>query len=158
MNRRKFLSWAGVGWLASSLPVAIAACFPSSAASVQSKSATALDSESRSATRPLHVAAGQFVTVGTVAELDKRGSLKRSRPRKLVVIRDPKNPAAVLALTSVCNHQQCTVDWQARSSRFQCPCHGSRFASDGRLQRGPATKGLTPLEAKLEGGRILVKA
>ena len=157
MKRRDFLSWVGVGWLATSLPVAIAVCLPSPAASLQSQPPIEGEAEPVGNSHAAPIAAGQFVSVGTVAELNAKGFLKRDRPKKLIVIRDPNHAAAVLALTSVCNHLKCTVDWQAKQGEFRCPCHGSRFASDGRLTRGPATKGLTPLAAKIEGGKILVR-
>lgn len=45
------------------------------------------------------------------------------------------------ALSLVCTHLGCTVEVQ--SDGFACPCHGSRFNSDGYPVKGPAT---TPLK------------
>lgn len=46
----------------------------------------------------------------------------------------------VRAMSAVCTHLGCTVgkvEWG-----YQCPCHGSRFDSSGRVLRGPAPKPL----------------
>jgi cytochrome b6-f complex iron-sulfur subunit len=43
-------------------------------------------------------------------------------------------PYAVV--TSACPHRGCTVD--RRGDGWACPCHDSRFAADGSVQKGPA--------------------
>ncbi len=48
-----------------------------------------------------------------------------------------------VALSLVCPHLGCMVDVKDQS--FDCPCHGSRFAQDGSLQKGPASQGLRSL-------------
>jgi cytochrome b6-f complex iron-sulfur subunit len=55
------------------------------------------------------------------------------------------------ALSLVCPHLGCMVESQPEG--FACPCHGSRFDSQGRLVRGPAAKSLTALrvETALDG-------
>ena len=52
------------------------------------------------------------------------------------------------ALSLTCPHLGCTVD--ASSDELECPCHGSRYAADGQLLQGPATKRLPTL--KIETG------
>lgn len=43
-------------------------------------------------------------------------------------------------LSSVCTHAGCTVRYVAGSTSFACPCHGSKFAIDGAVTGGPATR------------------
>ena len=44
------------------------------------------------------------------------------------------------ALSAFCNHEGCNVD--RVGGGYSCPCHGSEFSGAGKLQRGPATRGL----------------
>ena len=133
MNRRDFMTWVGVGVLASSLPVAIAACSPKSAS-------------------------GKFEAVGSLSELDASGRLlnENAAVGSVLVIRNPNNSDALLAVNPICPHAQCTVSWQADKTRFSCPCHGSEFEADGTVARGPARESLGVYDAKVEGDQILV--
>ncbi len=55
----------------------------------------------------------------------------------------------------VCTHQTCVVS--KMGSEFHCPCHGSRFAKDGKVIQGPAKKPLRWLQIFIEdNGDILV--
>jgi glycine/D-amino acid oxidase-like deaminating enzyme/nitrite reductase/ring-hydroxylating ferredoxin subunit len=50
----------------------------------------------------------------------------------------------VHAVSAVCTHMGCLVHWNGAERTWDCPCHGSRFAADGKVLGGPAE---TPLEA-----------
>jgi len=62
---------------------------------------------------------------------------------KLAVSRDEHG--AVHTLSPICTHLACDVSWNGAERSWDCPCHGSRFAPDGAVLNGPATK---PLEQK----------
>jgi len=138
MNRRTFLAWVGVGSLASSFPVALSACS-------NSKNAANI------ATRP-----DGFIAVGTIQELDEKGSILNSQLPALI-IRNPKNAQEVSAVNPNCPHLDCVVEWEASKKEFGCPCHASQFTPDGQVIKGPANTGLKPYLAKVEGNIILVK-
>jgi cytochrome b6-f complex iron-sulfur subunit len=54
--------------------------------------------------------------------------------------------AGFVALSLLCPHLGCTV--QSEVEGFACPCHGSRFDSQGGLLRGPAAHPLTALRVE----------
>ncbi len=41
------------------------------------------------------------------------------------------------ALSSVCPHLGCNVQWQPRENRYFCPCHNGAFDADGQGIAGP---------------------
>ena len=46
-------------------------------------------------------------------------------------------------VSPVCPHLGGIVEWNNSDLAWECPLHGSRFAPDGSLLEGPATRGLT---------------
>ena len=163
MDRREFLSWAGVGWLAASLPVALAAVSPSKSSSAQSVDEIAsedldvplpdtMPDETWDAGVPIASTDG-FVPLGTLTDLNTKGSLSKG---KIVVVRD-SNRNEVVAVNPTCTHQGCRVAWRKARQQFACPCHGSRFGSDGRVLGGPAPAPLKRWPVKVEGETIFVK-
>ncbi|MEO0645480.1 MAG: Rieske 2Fe-2S domain-containing protein [Cyanobacteria bacterium J06650_10] len=63
------------------------------------------------------------------------------KPAYLVIEEGPA--IATYAISALCPHLGCTVDWNAAEQKFICPCHGSQFDSDGEVARGPASQGLS---------------
>lgn len=49
-----------------------------------------------------------------------------------------------IALSPVCPHMKCHVKWNQSEQSWDCPCHGSRFDTGGRVLEGPALTGLEP--------------
>ena len=62
------------------------------------------------------------------------------RLRKTAVYRD--DDGTVHALSPVCRHLHCHVHWNPAERSWDCPCHGSRYAADGRAIEGPTTRDL----------------
>jgi cytochrome b6-f complex iron-sulfur subunit len=48
----------------------------------------------------------------------------------------------ILALYKVCTHLGCLYEWVPMTNRFECPCHGSKFALTGDYLAGPAPRSL----------------
>ena len=47
------------------------------------------------------------------------------------------------ALSRRCTHLGCTVNYHEQSDFLECPCHQSRFKTDGSVLHGPATRSLS---------------
>lgn len=71
--------------------------------------------------------------------------------RSVALFRDAQG---VWAVTTVCTHLGCIV--KSHAGGFECPCHGSRFAPDGKVQKGPAPAALAWLKVALDGEDCVV--
>jgi nitrite reductase/ring-hydroxylating ferredoxin subunit len=69
-----------------------------------------------------------------------------------------RSEVGLIALSNRCTHQACAVPFNAVTGRFECLCHGARFALDGGVLAGPAPRPLEYFPARLEGGRLIVDA
>jgi Rieske Fe-S protein len=56
------------------------------------------------------------------------------------------------ALAITCPHLGCSYAFDDGKKHFVCPCHGSEFALDGRVIKGPATSPLSHLSWEVGPG------
>ncbi len=52
---------------------------------------------------------------------------------------------SLVAVSAVCPHLGCTVQWNPAETTWDCPCHGSRFDCEGAVLYGPAVADLAPV-------------
>ncbi|MFN3215836.1 MAG: FAD-dependent oxidoreductase [Acidimicrobiales bacterium] len=52
------------------------------------------------------------------------------------------------AVSATCTHLGCTVHWNAAETSWDCPCHGSRFGTDGAVLAAPAVRPLDRIEVE----------
>ncbi len=62
----------------------------------------------------------------------------------------------VLALSLICTHAGCTVQWQSSTGQFRCPCHDGKFDEFGDVVGGPPPLPLERLTVKTLPDRIVV--
>jgi cytochrome b6-f complex iron-sulfur subunit len=65
-----------------------------------------------------------------------------------------RDEEGVHAISLVCTHLGCIV--KRTTGGFECPCHGSHFAADGSVVKGPAPKSLPWLQISESGGTYFV--
>ncbi|MEJ2313534.1 MAG: ubiquinol-cytochrome c reductase iron-sulfur subunit [Nitrospirota bacterium] len=63
---------------------------------------------------------------------------------------------SVTVYSPVCPHLGCYYKWNPAAGEFECPCHGSTFAKDGRVLGGPAPRSLDPLPHKIENNALYI--
>jgi cytochrome b6-f complex iron-sulfur subunit len=50
--------------------------------------------------------------------------------------------SGLAVLFGVCTHLGCLPKWVPNTDRFECPCHGSKYANSGQWLDGPAPRSL----------------
>lgn len=86
-----------------------------------------------------------------VADVPEGGGVVQGQ----VVVTQPE-PGTYEAYDATCPHQGCAVN-EVTEQEIICPCHGSAFdTADGAVVQGPATSGLTPKKATVEGDEVVV--
>ncbi len=135
MKRREFINWAGLGLIASYLPVALVAC-------AENNSATEDNSDS------------ELLLVGTISQLEETGFLLNEESKIMVV---KNSDGEFMAVNPTCTHQGCIVEWKPNDANFVCPCHDAKFAVDGTVLAEPAKLPLATYKVKEENDELKVK-
>ncbi|MGD9633412.1 MAG: FAD-dependent oxidoreductase [Pirellulales bacterium] len=88
----------------------------------------------------------EWLTPGEVDSVDEIepgcGAILRRGFTKVAVYRNQNGTCR--ELSAVCPHLGCIVHWNQAETTWDCPCHGSRFSSDGKVINGPANSDLSP--------------
>ena len=62
----------------------------------------------------------------------------------------------VYALSRICTHEGCSVDFDMNQNRLICPCHGANYeATDGSVISGPTTKALAKIKVAIKDDKIV---
>ena len=64
--------------------------------------------------------------------------------RRVALYRDDQGQ--LRAVSSVCTHLACDVEWNDEDKVWDCPCHGSRFTPAGEVINGPAVRPLPSVD------------
>ena len=67
-----------------------------------------------------------------------------------------KRGGGLVALSAVCTHLGCIVQWEKDRQDFLCPCHGGHYTPDGAVTAGPPPKPLAKLPFSVANGAITV--
>lgn len=63
------------------------------------------------------------------------GKIVSVNGQKVAVYTDEKGD--VHAMSPVCTHMGCHVEWNGAEKTWDCPCHGGRFTAEGEVLEGP---------------------
>jgi cytochrome b6-f complex iron-sulfur subunit len=61
-----------------------------------------------------------------------------------------------IALSRVCTHLGCLLEFDKANNRLVCPCHAGVFDLEGRVKSGPPPKPLKTFPIKVEGENIII--
>jgi cytochrome b6-f complex iron-sulfur subunit len=61
------------------------------------------------------------------------------------------------AVSLVCTHLGCLVEWTREGRMLRCPCHSGAFDFEGRVLYGPPPRPLESYEAVVRGDRVWVR-
>src|SRR4051794_8729887 len=90
----------------------------------------------------------EFAVIADVSDAWTHAAARRIGA--VYLTRSSKDPSKVTAFTATCPHLGCAVEFDAPKKQFECPCHKSGFAIDGKQLFGPSRRNLDPLPVKLE--------
>jgi glycine/D-amino acid oxidase-like deaminating enzyme/nitrite reductase/ring-hydroxylating ferredoxin subunit len=77
-----------------------------------------------------------------------QGKIVNVNGKKVAAYRDDNGELTLCS--PVCTHLGCIVAWNPAEKTWDCPCHGSRFMTDGEVLSGPAESPLQQLEMPKE--------
>jgi glycine/D-amino acid oxidase-like deaminating enzyme/nitrite reductase/ring-hydroxylating ferredoxin subunit len=70
----------------------------------------------------------------------EEGKLLDINGQKTAVYKDAEG--TLHAMSPICTHAGCVVNWNEAEKSWDCPCHGGRFDCHGNVLNGPPTKSL----------------
>lgn len=94
------------------------------------------------------------LAVGKAADVpDGQGKIFQFNQDKVIVI---NKGGALTAVSAVCTHLGCLVNWQNADNQLFCPCHGAKYKVTGEIISGPQPKPLKQYKARIEGEDLIV--
>jgi cytochrome b6-f complex iron-sulfur subunit len=61
-----------------------------------------------------------------------------------------------LAISAICTHLHCIVNWNEMLKKFECPCHGAKFNQNGEVLEGPPPRPLDLYKLQIVAGNVVV--
>ena len=153
-NRRNILKIMFVG----AISFVVAACTRNSntitSETVQNENTTTPESTQIENTPESQTASANVIT--TTNDLAVGQSLEFTSSAGISAILFRSSEEKVYALSRICTHEGCSVDFDMNQNRLICPCHGANYeASDGSVISGPTTKSLAKIKVEIQGQDIV---
>jgi cytochrome b6-f complex iron-sulfur subunit len=94
------------------------------------------------------------ITTNPYTKLNTAGGFYVDRTNNIIIARTLTND--FIAVSSLCTHQQVTIDFQANNNRFFCSGHNSAFSTTGVVLGGPAPAPLKTYKTALTGNSLRI--
>lgn len=65
--------------------------------------------------------------------------------------------ARVVAMSAVCTHMRCILNYDRERKGLLCPCHEGRFDLNGNVVTGPPQRSLPGYEVQTRAGEVFVR-
>lgn len=95
------------------------------------------------------------IDVASLADLKAKGSVRFHFGREPCILIHANGQ--LHALSVVCTHLGCLVEWNPQARQLTCPCHRAAFGLEGNVIEGPPPRPLTSFTVAVVGDRVLVR-
>lgn len=104
---------------------------------------------------PLEEAKVTSVKIGAVEDMAKdSGKIIKFGNKPVIVIR--KKSGAYVALSAVCTHLDCIVQYRKDYGQIYCACHNGRYDLNGKNISGPPPAPLAPYGVKIVKDEVII--
>jgi cytochrome b6-f complex iron-sulfur subunit len=83
---------------------------------------------------------------------DAKDIIYRNTPAVII----NRSDKGFIALSRVCTHLGCLVEYNRGKQRLICPCHAGNFDLEGNVLSGPPPKQLTAIPLRIDGENIVI--
>lgn len=60
------------------------------------------------------------------------------------------------AMSAICTHLGCTVQWKPDEQLVWCACHNARYDTEGNIISGPQPRALAPYNLSVQDGNLIL--
>jgi len=94
------------------------------------------------------------IVVGKASEVPPdSGKIYQFNKDKVIVV---NNGGTLTAVSAVCTHLGCLVQWKSDEKNIYCACHGARYTDDGQIISGPQPLPLAPFGVRVDGDDLII--
>jgi len=95
------------------------------------------------------------VSAGKLSDFPKdSGKIVRFGNKPVIVVRSADGN--LHALSAVCTHLECTVQFKKELGLIWCACHNGKYDLNGRNISGPPPRPLAPFNVVVKAGEIII--
>jgi|SRR5579862_6471237 len=92
------------------------------------------------------------------------GKIQMLKPNAAAIVKFGNKPVLLIrasetewkALTAVCTHLNCTVQYQENTHQIWCACHNGYYDLNGKVLSGPPPKPLDEFVVRIRGDEVVI--